>query len=158
VRQFTRTGTSPERTWTRAASARSLTVTGLRFNRGYRYDVTAVNADGNGRPSAKTDPVRLTGIPTAPTSAKATGEPAARTATLSWKVPANARGGLITGYRVGRNGTDSTGKGPWSTTVSATTRSLVFKRLVPGTTYTLFVRAITAQGQGAKATVKITQP
>jgi len=43
------------------------------------------------------------------------------------------------GWTVGRNGTDLDGYGPWSTTVTGSTRSLTFTRLVTGTTYTFTI-------------------
>jgi hypothetical protein len=158
VRRFSATGTTAQRTWTVPASARSYVATGLAFRRGYRFDVTAINASGRGRVSLKTSALTLTGIPTAPVGVKVKKHTKARTATLSWSPPANTRGGKITGYIVHRNSTNSHGTGPRSTKVGASVRSHLFKYLVLGRTYSLSVRAITAQGRGPWVTVTVKLP
>jgi len=53
---------------------------------------------------------------------------------ISWTAATDA-----TGYLVGRNGTDSNGSGPWSTTDPATARSRAFLNLVNGTAYNFTV-------------------
>ena len=83
--------------------------------------------------------------PGAPTSVSGANVSPA-TGTLTWAPPAGDGGSAITGYRVARDGTDSAGAGPWSGTVSATTRSFTFTKLVPDRTYTLTVSAINAAG------------
>jgi hypothetical protein len=86
----------------------------------------------------------------------ATTADSARTATLSWDSPLSEGGTAVTGYRVARDGTDSGGTGPWSTTVPATARSLTFKYLRPWSTYKLTVQAINADGTGPAATRTVT--
>lgn len=93
--------------------------------------------------------------PTVPTSVSAS-PTGAGSAVLKWSPPASNGGAAITGYVVGRDGTDSNGTGAWSTTVAASARSQNFTRLVPGRTYTLSVRAKSAAGLGPVATVKVT--
>ena len=90
--------------------------------------------------------------PTAPTGVKATTDDAARTATLSWGDPVSDGASPITGFRVARNGTDSGGTGPWSTTVGPTVHSLTFRFLRPWDTYRLSVQALNADGAGPAAT------
>lgn len=93
--------------------------------------------------------------PTVPTSVSAS-PTGAGSAVLKWSPPASNGGAAITGYVVGRDGTDSNGTGAWSTTVAASTRSQNFTLLVPGRTYTLSVRAKSAAGLGPVAKVKVT--
>ena len=80
------------------------------------------------------------------------------TATMTWNPPSSDGGSAITGYKIARDGTDALGVGPWSQVVSATTRLQTFSNLVPGTSYTLSVRAINSVGSGpaASGTVTIT--
>ncbi|PPH07523.1 hypothetical protein C5C33_07845 [Rathayibacter sp. AY1H3] len=73
--------------------------------------------------------------------------------TVTWAAPWNDGGSDITGYRVARNGTDSSGSGPWSTVVSADRRSQTFTNLRPNTSYTFTVQAINAIGTSEAATV-----
>jgi hypothetical protein len=87
-------------------------------------------------------------IPTAPATTdyptSVTAVPAANKITLSWLPPT---GGTPTGYIYGRNGTDSTGTGPWTSTAQAATlRSVVLDKLVNGTAYTVFVEAVYSTG------------
>jgi len=91
--------------------------------------------------------------PTEPTAVTATTDDAARTATLGWTDPLPDVGGLpLTGFRVARDGTDSGGTGPWSTTVGPTVHSLTFRFLRPWDTYRLSVRALNADGAGPAVT------
>jgi hypothetical protein len=95
-------------------------------------------------------------VPSAPTAFAISKIDANRTATITWQPPISSGGSPITGYRVARDAGTVPGQGPWSTTVSATTRSFTFKVLVVGSTYTLSVQAINAQGTGPAASGKVT--
>lgn len=95
-------------------------------------------------------------VPTAPTSVTTSIDNTARSATIRWAPPTNTGGTPITGYTVARNGHDSSGSGPWSTNVPATTRSFTFTKLVPGPLYTLTMRAVTRNGAGTIASKTVT--
>ena len=92
-------------------------------------------------------------VPTIPVSVTAT--PGTGNATLSWQAPVSNGGSAITGYSVGRDGTDSTGAGPWSTVDPAGTTSRVFNNLVSGQTYHLYVAAINSVGTGPAVTMTV---
>lgn len=90
-------------------------------------------------------------VPLSVSAAQAT--TATTSATLKWAAPSSAGDSAVSGYVVARDGKDSTGYGAWSGTVSASTRSATFNQLIPGTTYTLSVRAKNASGLGPVANV-----
>ncbi|WP_341228895.1 fibronectin type III domain-containing protein, partial [Nocardioides salarius] len=69
------------------------------------------------------------------------------TLTLTWSEPPTEGSGPVTGYVVGRSGSDTTEE------VDADTRSHTFTGLSAGTTYELSVRAVNATGAGRTATV-----
>ena len=71
--------------------------------------------------------------------------------TIIWEPPTADGGSPITGYRVGRDGTDASGNGAWSTVVSAETRSQTFTNLRAGSPYSFTVQTITAAGTSATA-------
>ncbi len=77
----------------------------------------------------------------------------ATSATLSWMPPAETGGAAITGYRVSRDGQDSTGYGIWTAIVPSADRSFVFNDLVELTPYTLTVQAVTYAGSGPSGSV-----
>lgn len=76
----------------------------------------------------------------------------ATTATVRWSAPSS---GAVTGYRVSRDGVDSSGTGAWSGDVGASVRAKTFTRLVPGSTYDLGVAAVTASGVGPVVTTRV---
>jgi subtilisin family serine protease len=95
--------------------------------------------------------------PGAPTRVTAAKSDRARTGTLTWSAPLSNGGKAITGYRVTRNGKDSTGAGPKTVLVPASTRSYTFARLRPGSRYTLSVSAVNSIGTGPAESRTITQ-
>ncbi|MBA3528211.1 MAG: S8 family serine peptidase [Propionibacteriaceae bacterium] len=95
-------------------------------------------------------------LPGNPTSFVIKKSDAAKTGTITWLPPTSSGSSAVTGYRVARDGTDSTGVGRVSTVVSSTARSQTFNNLRPGATYSLWVRAITAVGTGPATLGKIT--
>jgi outer membrane protein assembly factor BamB len=72
-------------------------------------------------------------------------------ATIWWQPPKISGNSAISGYRITRDGVDSTGAGFTASTVAATTRSFTVSNLVAGRTYTLTVQAINAVGTGPAA-------
>jgi hypothetical protein len=134
-------------------TARSFTMSRLVTGRTYTLSVQAVTGVGTGpAASGKVTIQAYPGVPTAFTAAQAT----TSTATMKWAPPASAGGHPITGYRVSRDGVDSTGHGPYSTVVAATSRSFTMSKLIKGHTYTLSVQAVTPVGTGAAASGKVT--
>ena len=98
-----------------------------------------------------------TTVPGVPTSVVASKSDSARTGTIRWAPPAYNGGKTITGYRVSRNGRDSSGAGPKTVLVSASARSYTFAKLRAGSWYTLSVRAVNSVGTGAGASKTIMQ-
>jgi predicted RNA-binding protein with TRAM domain len=150
VRRYVGSSTTPQATTTVDGETYSLAVSGLTPGTAYTFDVTAINDAGAGEPSARTSPVTPTTVATAPSkpTSVTAGQASASTATLNWQPPVSDGGSAITGYRVARDGRDSGGGGPWSTTVPATTRTFTFTLLSPWDTYTFTVQAINAAGTG----------
>jgi subtilisin family serine protease len=142
-------------TLTVPASRRSATLTDLRGHRTYHLSVRAVNGVGAGavaRANLKTGAVPLS----APTHVHVNKKSyRKRTAKLSWSVPTDNGGSKITGYRVYRSGKNTSGKGPYAKSVSATKRGFTFRKLKRNTTYTLQVRARTGKTDGPKKTIKV---
>jgi archaellum component FlaF (FlaF/FlaG flagellin family) len=158
VRRFVGTNPTAQSTTTLPATARTFTATGLTAGTSYSFAVQAVNAVGAGRFSVKSSSVKVLALPGLPTTVTASANGPAKTATLNWAPPASTGGSPITGYRVARNGTDSGGTGPWSTVLPATARTVTFKYLLPGSSYSLTVQAVTAAGTGAAASKTVTVP
>ena len=122
----------------------------------YELSVQAINAVGTGTAgTARITMGSAATVPGVPVSVVAVRGGAAGTATVSWQPPASD-GGLVTGYRVARDGTDAGGAGPWSMTVAAGARSHTFASLVPGAVYELSVQAINAVGTGTAGTARVT--
>ncbi|MBM9467339.1 fibronectin type III domain-containing protein [Nakamurella leprariae] len=127
------------------ATSRSFGFGRLVVGRTYTLTVQAVTAAGTGTPATATVAVRAWTLPAGPTAVTVvpTGGSAA---TISWSPPTDSGGQPITGYRVTRDGTDSSGTGPWSTVLPASATRFVVSKLVAWRTYTLTVSAITAVG------------
>lgn len=110
-----------------ASSARQVTFQSLRGGISYHLTVAAVSSAGTG-PAAAID-AATTSVPGAPSVTVSLG---IGTATVHWTTPSYDGGSAITGYVAKRDGTDTTGYGAWSTTVSATTTSWTFDKLKVG--------------------------
>lgn len=64
----------------------------------------------------------------------------------------------VTGWRIARDGTDSTGYGPWGVDLPASTTDVTFDLLRPGTEYTFSLTALTQSGRMDTKTVSLTMP
>jgi hypothetical protein len=142
------------------ASRHALVFSGLRPHARYRFTVAARSRAGLGRVASVTvAPARTTGL------SGAAGAPAKpvitsssvgdHSLTVNWAPPAVSGSSPITSYRVSRNGTDTEGKGPWSTEVPATERTFTMTLLNNGTQYTFSVSAVNAAGSGSPASVML---
>lgn len=120
-------------------------------------------ATGPTSPPASPTPPSTTPPSSAPTTTPSTTAPSGLTAsrstdgtraTITWSAPTTTNG-TITGYRVARDGTDTTGGGAYATTLSASSRTFSFTLLRPATAYTFSVHAVTTAGNGPAATVRV---
>ncbi|OOB90993.1 fibronectin type III domain-containing protein [Rathayibacter sp. VKM Ac-2630] len=129
-----------------ADSGRTLTVTVTGSRTGY------TTTPKTSAPTATIKP----GPPGAATSVVAVVDDAAATATISWQPPATTGGSAITGYRLTRDGVDSTGQGAWSHLYGPEKRSVTHISLVPGGTYSLTVTPVNAVGSGPTTARSVT--
>lgn len=107
----------------------------------YSYTVAATNANGA---SAQTAAVTVTlGSPPPPGSTTMTATPLdAGKVRLDWTTTRTD----ITGWTVARDGQDTGGTGPWSTTLPAAARTYTMNDLIAGNTYTFTLTPATAAG------------
>lgn len=98
-------------------------------------------------------PRASTAVPPPVTAVSATTTGA--TATVTWLPPGAGMSG-VRGFRVGRDGTDSTGGGVWTTELAADRRSFTFTLLRPTTRYTFTVQTLGPTGAGTPVTVTVT--
>jgi hypothetical protein len=134
------------------AATRTFTFTLLRPDATYTFSVQAINSAG----SSVAATILSGPAPTSPVGLTATSPGDPTRVTVSWQPPASTGGLPITGYRVARDGTDTTGGGAYATTRPAGDRSFTFTLLRRSTTYTFTVAAITSAGQQPAATVRFT--
>jgi hypothetical protein len=142
-----------------SAGQRSWIFSSLVPGQEYRLWVAAVDAEGAGQASSVTyrylPPGFTPSVPSAPVM------PAVRwvngtSAQISWLAPDSDGGSPVTGYEVARDGAVYGNPGPYSTVVNA--GAFTFRQLIPGRTYTLSVRAVTAAGPGPAVTATYTVP
>ena len=131
------------------ASTRRHTVENLSNGVAYTFRVRALNAAGEGAPSAPSSAVIPAAVPDAPAALTAT-PGALERMVLAWQTPAD-NGSPLTEYeyRQSTNG-GATWSPDWTGVPGsgATTRSHEFSGL-PGLSYTFQVRALNAAGEGA---------
>jgi hypothetical protein len=127
-------------TYSAAATATSLTVTGLTDGTSYSFSITAASALGTSPPSDPVGPVIPIMVPGAPTGVAATA--ASGSATVTWTAPVT-EGNEVTGYTV------TAAPGGASVTVPGTATAATLTGLANGTAYTFTVTAIDAAGVGA---------
>jgi Domain of unknown function (DUF4082)/Fibronectin type III domain/Bacterial Ig domain len=135
----------PASTVTGSPPRTTATLQGLTNGTTYTFTVQASNANGAGPASSASNPV----IPAAPTVPAAPSNVVASAATnqalVSWSVPANEGGTLITGYTVTPYA-GATALTPIE--VPESTTSTIVKGLTNGTGYTFKVSATNAVGTG----------
>lgn len=138
-------------------STLTCTLTGLRNGQPYRFTVRAVNAAGQGQPSAPTVAVTPTGPPTAPRSVRITYGPTPNRARLDWAPPASNGGQPLLGYRLRTRTVGSPTFGNWFT-MPATARSRTFAKLPTGRADDLQLVAYNARGHSAAVLIRVRAP
>ena len=134
------------------ATARSFGFSLLSATSAYRLTVQAITAAGTGPAATVTSPARtVLTAPSAPTAVTLARDTTGTKVTINWQPPQTDGGSAVTGYRVTRDGTDTTGGGGYSTVVAATARTFTMTLLQPGMAYTLRVSAVNAVGTGPSA-------
>lgn len=141
------------------ATARSFTFTHLATST-YRFTVTALTAEG-ARPDASVV-ARVLSAPTVPGSDLGLAYTYPSTGgtgqwTVLWQPPDSDGQSAITGYRLTRNGTDTTGAGPFRIDLPASARSFLLTKLRGDVDYTLTLQALNAVGPGPVQTVTTEQ-
>ena len=123
---------------TQNCSSSPCTITGLVNGTSYTFKVSARNGLGESPDSESSPSVTPATTPNAPTNIS--GTRADKSATLSWKTPAD-NGSAITGYKVSwTNGTQTCSSSPCTIT-----------GLVNGTQYAFSVSAVNAIGESARS-------
>ena len=134
------------------ATSRNFVFSLLAANAAYQFTVQALHAGVAGPVATVTSEPRVASIlPSAPTSATITRDTAGTRITVQWQPPRSNGGAPVTGYRISRDGVDSSGGGAYVVTVSADSRSFTMTLLRASSPYTLRVRAVTALGTGLEA-------
>ena len=119
-------------------------VAGLRSGTRYYFEVTALNAGGEGSPSNEVNAVPL-GPPGAPTGLVAA--PGAGQVTLSWAAPASNGGSPVTAYNIYESTTSGV-QGLRLVSVAASVRSYTVVGLQGGSPYFFEVTAVNGNGEG----------
>lgn len=139
------------------AGTQSQTFTQLRAGTTYTLSVDAINASGDGVVGSATISIPVGPKASRPQDLSVSTNGRVRAATISWAAPATDGGYPVIGYVVARDGHDSHGGGPWSTTVGPTSRAFRFTLLL-ATRYRYTVAAVTSQGVGAAAHIWAVEP
>jgi hypothetical protein len=134
------------------ATTRDFRFTLLNPSATYTFSVHAVTAVGTGPAAqASSDTAPVITAPGTPTSVSATRDKRGSRVLLSWQPPISDGGRALTGYRVIRSATATTGA--VSAVVAPTARSFTFTQLSAGQTYTFSVQALNDVGASTRATV-----
>jgi hypothetical protein len=80
------------------------------------------------------------------------------TAAMHWSAPRQPGTERITGYRFGWRSSNGKPQAEWQGEWASPPNPLVMISLHPGTTYEMWVQAVTARGAGQRATVRVTTP
>ena len=123
------------------STATSTTVTGLTNGTSYNFEISAVNAVGQGSPSniVSATPITIPGAPTSVIAARGNTQ-----ATVSFTAPSSTGGSPITGYTVTSDPDGKIGVGASS--------PITVSGLTNGTSYTFTVTATNAAGTGPTST------
>ncbi len=130
--------------------------TGLAAGATRYYRVSAINANGTGRPSTVANATTAASLPDAPRALRAVpgGSFLGREQiVLTWSRPTSDGGSAVSGYRIE---TSQTGSGGWTVLEANTGRTLTrytHGSLSPGTTHHYRVAAVNGQGTGAYSNV-----
>lgn len=140
------------------AASRSFAFSLLKADATYRFSVQAVNAIGTGAGAVVVRSGGAIASPapaarTAPAAAQAIRDAGGTQVNVSWDPPSSDGGIPVSGYRVARNGADSTGGGAYTTDVPATSRNFLFSLLLVNAGYQFTVQALHAGVAGPIATV-----
>jgi len=123
-------------------------VRGLTRGTTYYFQVTAVNAVGEGSPSEEVPVVAVT-VPEAPTGLTVT--PGKSQMTLKWTPPASDGGLPVTGYVIYQGTSPGVGTGAPGGGLLVRTTSYTVTGLTNGTTYHFGVAAVNAVGEGSQS-------
>jgi titin len=123
-------------------------VRGLTRGTTYYFQVTAVNAVGEGSPSEEVPAVAVT-VPEAPTGLTVT--PGKSQMTLKWTPPASDGGLPVTGYVIYQGTSPGVGTGAPGGGLLVRTTSYTVTGLTNGTTYYFGVAAVNAVGEGSQS-------
>jgi hypothetical protein len=130
-----------------------LTMTNLHPGTTYTMWVAALTPQGEGKRAKVEVTTKAVQLPSAP--GFRVGTVTRTTAELHWTAPANAKD--ITGYRFGWTSSNGKPVPSWQGDWPANRRSpLTMINLHPGTTYTMWVAALTKHGEGKRANLKVT--
>lgn len=97
-------------------------------------------------------------VPAAPGSLVATSSADRTEVGLTWPSPPSDGGSAITGFRVTRDGADTTGGGAFTTVLPASARTFRFTLLDPRAAYNFRVHTINAVGTGPGVTAAVHPP
>ena len=125
-------------------------ITGLNNGTSYTYYLRAINANGNGATSATSVTATPSTTPAAPTDLSATEGNGQATITFT---AGSANGSAITNYQYSADGSSN-----W-TAVSSTTATITSPAVITGLTYqtyTIYLRAVNGEGNGAASATSVT--
>ena len=131
-----------------ASTATSVTVTGLTKGSGYRFRVSAVNAEGTGASVATTSDSVPRGVPGAPTGLTVSSY-TTTSVSLSWTAPSDNGGAALSDYVVEYQPSG----GSWAVFADgvSTATSVTVTGLTRGTSYSFRVSAQNSEGRGSSA-------
>ena len=140
-------GTAAGGTWRSAGTNTSRTLSGLKANTQYTFQVRAVNSEGDSDASAAVTERTEKTAPDAPTSLTVSTK--STTAVLSWTAGADTGGSAITRYEY-RYKEGSRNYSAWTTT-GGTSTSFTVKGLARSTQYSFQVRAVNTIGNSPES-------